>query len=106
MNEWQPIETAPTDGTPVLLTWAQGNMQGHIMQGRFDGEWLNMAGGSLDKFGRMVGLGSPTHWFPIPSMPGQGRPDQARMIPIIGVAEAGVWRDRKGNVVRVETDEE
>ena len=101
MNEWQPIETAPTDGTPVLLTWARGDMEGHIMQGRFEGEWMNMAGGSLEKFGRTVGLGGPTHWFPIPKMPGQ-----VRRVPIIGVVEAGVWRDRDGNVVRNEGEEE
>jgi hypothetical protein len=77
-REWQPIETAPKDGTVVLLTWMDGlthqpaeiwPMQwGHIQRnGLFPertGMWVSPDGsvtwnGSADDFG-------PTHWMPAP----------------------------------------
>lgn len=59
---WQPIETAPRDGTMVLL-WhrnADGATAGWML-GWFDQfhEWENMCGGLLE----------PTHWMPLPDPP-------------------------------------
>lgn len=63
MNEWQPIRTAPMDGTAVLL-WP-GVMT-----------WTEEMGPSVGWFARgLVGwvCGSawlkPTHWMPLPPAP-------------------------------------
>ncbi len=60
--KWQPIETAPKDGTNVLLA-IPGNAQAVIgkWEDRFDGvftwHWLSFYGGD------------PTHWKPLPHLP-------------------------------------
>lgn len=69
---WRLIATAPTDGTTVLLTWDSGQLKETVIKGYYDGEWKNMAGGSLDKYGRGLGLGGPTHWFPLLHLPHAG----------------------------------
>jgi hypothetical protein len=67
---WQPIETAPTDGTAVLL-WPYGYSdiwQGHadceVVLGYFDNEgreeWFNPE--AREWF-------EPTHWMPLPAPP-------------------------------------
>ncbi len=67
---WQPIETAPKDGTPVLLLYDQEAIQGHWSEtdthgGEWKPIWLSVHGcgccGSDDK--------PPTHWMPLPEPP-------------------------------------
>lgn len=63
MSEWQPIETAPKDGTRVLLFrrgWAES-----VSVGWWGGLWetWNVAGGITSEFVH------PTHWMPIPEPP-------------------------------------
>ena len=78
--EWQPIETAPKDGTNVLLTNGETVSQGvyefhapyvrenrdldgrYISQDEFDGfdGWIDFVGGMLPE---------PTHWQPLPPPP-------------------------------------
>lgn len=78
MTEWQPIETAPKDGTVVFLygTWA-GEINGISNQPTVDiGSW---AGGDSDFSGDdwwQLATGDaygcwmrPTHWLPIPDAP-------------------------------------
>ena len=80
MTEWQPIETAPKDGTQVMLTngisVAHGNwlhaepfireirdLEGrYIDQDESDGYdgWIDFIGGMLPE---------PTHWMPLPDCP-------------------------------------
>jgi hypothetical protein len=63
-QEWQPIETAPKDGTPILLGW-QGKhfdaSKGHFENGCWG--WLTekMAFRAYDT--------QPTHWMSLPSSP-------------------------------------
>ncbi len=77
---WQPIETAPKDGTQVILTngvsVAQGNwlhsepfirehrdLEGrYIDQDESDGYdgWIDFIGGMMPE---------PTHWMPLPTPP-------------------------------------
>lgn len=66
MSEWLPIETAPKDGTQVLLY--------HRRYGTIRGAWRNTG----DEYGEcwagtymMPGLTEiqPTHWQPLPQPP-------------------------------------
>lgn len=85
MQEWQPIETAPNDGTEVLAYWPaveldeEGELtdrktgQGFIGVaaqtggGWYEPEALNAAG---DFFGDDWSYApEPTHWMPLPKPP-------------------------------------
>jgi len=57
---WQPIATAPRDGTRILLY-----MPGKIAS-VYEG-WLNELYMKLDSRG-----GNPTHWMPLPEEPARG----------------------------------
>ncbi|WP_424441089.1 DUF551 domain-containing protein [Parvibaculum sp.] len=59
--EWQPIETAPKDGTKILLTGP------HDANGRY----MEVCGYWKDRFPVtwMDGHGEPTHWMPLPAPP-------------------------------------
>jgi hypothetical protein len=75
--EWQPIETAPRDGTWVLLYfdgWDTPSSEGQptIYVGqwppedhwRHDGTWY-VDWGDLTQYH----IGPPTHWMPLPALP-------------------------------------
>jgi len=64
--EWQPIETAPRDGTRVLLSKVGST---EVVSGYWNGiryedipvdEWLTAPGGWRRQ---------PTHWMPLPEPP-------------------------------------
>ena len=65
MSEWQPIETAPKDGTVILMA------DGLTM---FCGIWLKSARGWVDGCrdadGELVAWNA-THWMPLPAPPKQ-----------------------------------
>jgi hypothetical protein len=65
---WQPIETAPKDGTRVIVGWDDcAHLPMHVELARYkqgrgpDGGWCNTYG---NPFG-----GDPTHWIPLPESP-------------------------------------
>ena len=61
MTEWQPIETAPKDGTFILVA-VTGEVATHIMLvWWFDGWCLDMTNTPI--------VGKPTHWMPLPEPP-------------------------------------
>ena len=69
MSKWQPIETAPTDGTPILLwpftyiTIWTGRSAGKVVLGFYDymeEEWFNPE--ERQTF-------EPTHWMSLPKPP-------------------------------------
>ncbi len=72
---WKPIETAPKDGTPIIL-WAKNLLHGgygragNYVIGRWmqhDIEWWHVDDG---KFGPYPLRGpSPTYWMPCPDPP-------------------------------------
>jgi hypothetical protein len=63
-DEWRPIETAPEDGTSLLL-WQPTNYGGYMVVGSYDVmlfQWIDdMEGLSM----------APTHWRPLPEPPQQ-----------------------------------
>jgi hypothetical protein len=59
MSEWQPIETAPKDGTTVILFCDRYASPDVADVGSYEqGQWV------------MNGSGwEPTHWMPLPNPP-------------------------------------
>lgn len=61
--KWEPIETAPRDGTYVL-GYGPHDGRGHYIdaihfwQSRWTIEWMH-------------GYGTPTHWMPLPAPPSE-----------------------------------
>ena len=78
---WQPIETAPKDGTTVLgyneqgheiMEWVEAATDCPDQPGNDEGwlgiyAWPGRSWGS-DKFTH-EGQGQPTHWMPLPAAP-------------------------------------
>jgi len=65
MMDWQPIETAPRDGTRLLLLLGNGEV--------FSG-WAQHSGGFYrnQRFhtdGSDIGFINPTHWMQLPAPP-------------------------------------
>jgi hypothetical protein len=68
MSEWQPIRTAPRDGTHVLL----GRFVGPNYYGRIRVDWWRdrMRDGGYTGFGHFNPQYWPaTHWMPLPEPP-------------------------------------
>lgn len=63
MSEWQPIETAPKDGTKVL-GWDGGTMT-TVEWYELGGYWSLLAVGAWAEDSEWV----PTHWMPLPEPP-------------------------------------
>lgn len=71
MTDWQPIETAPQDGTPILATSGQimpeiWRWESDMYATRPNPSWLPMD--------RIMGKAwarahQPTHWMPLPEPP-------------------------------------
>lgn len=64
--EWQPIETAPRDGTLVLLYVGRFAVDGFYLL-----HWEPKAGAAgawVDDSGRGL-VGEPTHWMSLPEPP-------------------------------------
>lgn len=62
MNTWQPIETAPKDGSGVLVYQPDVYESDQILIGWWDSHlksWLVGEGFQAD----------PTHWMPLPGKP-------------------------------------
>lgn len=64
--EWQPIETAPKDGSKILSWFADGDYS-IIYWGAYDGSW----GQSLPGLGADSGYSPDTfsYWMPLPLPP-------------------------------------
>lgn len=61
---WQPISTAPKDGTVVDLWCEYYRMPDCLF---IHGEWRQMFGESPEEFD--IVIGKPTHWMPLPEPP-------------------------------------
>ena len=77
MNEWQPIETAPKDGTWILL--AGGKVEDDEDEFRMAiAKWTNYLSGRTTDWhwqhcfydgGYYGSYDGPTHWMPLPEPP-------------------------------------
>jgi len=66
---WMPIETAPRDGTPVLLWVGVGMSEPWAQTGRWHNALLtNGWAGWVDTY-QDEDLAEPTHWTPLPPAP-------------------------------------
>lgn len=66
MNNWQPIETAPKDGTEVLV-WTPDMYCPAIAHWHAQRKiWV--AEGFLEMYA-LKGADTPTHWQPLPDAP-------------------------------------
>jgi hypothetical protein len=62
LGDWQPIDTAPKDGTDVLLGFAD-HYRPPVVAGWFgDDGWEEYDSINVVK-------GKPTHWMPLPPKP-------------------------------------
>lgn len=61
--DWQKIETAPKDGTPVLGFVPGSAARYYVLH--FAGEWKNNHYG----FREVIWHCFPTHWMPLPAPP-------------------------------------
>ena len=70
---WQPIETAPKDGTQILLcqeNWGPWvGWWGTHDGGRDDWWFLDPSVDSRDKLNCWLLTSGPTHWMPLPEPP-------------------------------------
>lgn len=69
MAEWQPIETAPRDGTDILVVWNAGGIQMVVgwdedAEATINGRW---AWATLD--GPNYHENAFSHWMPLPEPP-------------------------------------
>lgn len=64
MSEWKTIDSAPKDGTHILLA---PSMEGD-RHGSREGFWTEMYGGVwyMSSVGHLNGFWRPTHWMPLP----------------------------------------
>lgn len=63
--EWQPIETAPRDGKPILLYTAYGIVEGYMSYG----EWEQSVIGTTYDMAYTRFECQPTHWMLLPAPP-------------------------------------
>ena len=65
-SQWQPIETAPKDGTSILLGWSGVDAQcgRWVRSGYRNGFWADH--GAI--------FTNPTHWQPLPAPPIEVKP--------------------------------
>ena len=63
--EWQPIETAPKDGQAILVT---DGMDCYCVEWDEEFDWWAVDDNKLGPF-RLRGS-APTHWMPLPPVPG------------------------------------
>ena len=74
MAEWQPIETAPRDGTLILVTGVNGLntvLAAYYWEGDdYSPNPYKGWSGIVNSFGEQR-IAEPTHWMPLPEPPSE-----------------------------------
>ena len=65
MSDWQPIETAPKDGTVVFLYWPTMSITRYPAAGMHHGDEYGWEMYVDRDYGEIF----PTHWMPLPAPP-------------------------------------
>ena len=65
MSEWQPIETAPKDGTPILTAYYDDGKNYRVAP-----SWWNKHLPCWYGYGRI----QPSYWMPLPAPPKEPKP--------------------------------
>lgn len=74
-NNWQPIETAPRDGTEIIVCWIDGGYENDATYMLWDDEGVNNMFPGVEGMWRTASGSAtwtehaghgPTHWMPIP----------------------------------------
>lgn len=65
--DWQPIETAPKDGTVVMLYWPTISINAYPAVGFNHDDDYGWAWSQWMDYGEIF----PTHWMPLPAPPGK-----------------------------------
>lgn len=73
-QEWQPIETAPRDGTPILISNGVSVMEARWLTECQMGQFVTAPGWQVvecEDGWYSIGLEAdwPTHWMPLPAAP-------------------------------------
>lgn len=74
MTDWQPINTAPKDGTRILVCCFDMNNWEFDVSSWTTEEYEDDEG-NIDEYTGwlpMVGVSGPTHWMPLPEPPVEG----------------------------------
>lgn len=66
MTQWQPIDTAPKDGTWVLLLWP---INSHVGPVACEGQYYHAKDGDSFWWSMLKLKTEPTHWMPLPPTP-------------------------------------
>ena len=68
---WQPIETAPKDGTRIIVA----KQSGYVMAWASSAYWFERQYKDREKYSGWTDgfdtLATPTHWMPLPAPPGE-----------------------------------
>lgn len=64
---WRKIDTAPTDGTRILVAWVGSDDMEIVFWSGYKDAWCASDGGWGSD--RWRGDDSPTHWMPLPDRP-------------------------------------
>lgn len=68
--DWQPIETAPKDGTPILIFYEElYGMRRYSIRCWDRGDWATAQEGWVDEWRQIRPNEKPTHWMPLPEPP-------------------------------------
>jgi hypothetical protein len=71
MTEWQPIETAPKDGTAILIWPANASFYGDEATS-YVVRWHDWKEAWIEASGEEYAAFYPTHWMPLPAPPKKG----------------------------------